>query len=782
MNRAERRRRGLTRSRISRTGSLASAGVLMSVGLFGAYTGSPRIQRAYATTAPASCGANPSVYSVTVDDSLIAALNNPTVTCIEIQGIVELQKDLPVLTDDSWVPYRQSNGLTIFGTGDDTLDGQGTWQGINVTIDDTPVPSITDDVRLSFSDLTLSEVGGSGGALYAYLEYQSQDLLIDFDGVQVLGNTSAGYGGAVYAASFSGGVSSVYVNVTDSTFSGNSGVGSGGAIFVSTQDDSAIVNVSTSTFSDNHVSKDTPNPNDYAFGGAISVRAWDPMGFGFALAKVGPNSTFAGNTVTAPDKAHGGAIWSGEYVQINGTPSQPVRFTDDSASGFGGGFYARIGTEVTGAIFEGNTAQVGGAIYNFDGPLSVTDTTIRNNTALDNAGGIYSCCETALVERSAVVNNTAYGSSGGGIYVFFGPLVIENSFIGGNSADTRGGGIFMKDFLGDVDLRFSTVYDDTTSSGQSTEIWARSITSTASVVGSSSTGNIWEFTGNLDDSYSVSTSDDTVFAGDGSENFAPGDLEFDAPDGAAPGQWGRTPSATSPLTTPEPNGLAPLFNPLPGITADQLGVTRVAPFTIGARQFVPPSPPTPPAPAPSVPASAPREVRAEAGVESAKASWLPPASTGSFPVTSYQAVASPGGHACLVAAPALTCTITGLTPGSPYTVTARALTGAGWSEASAPSSVVVPLGPEVPTILITNARDRTQKAMARIEGTTTGLVGAEVVPYLRMAGQTDFKPGASTRTVDAEGDFVWQRKAKKRFTVYFVSGDVTSNRLVIRPE
>ena len=42
-NRAERRRRGMTRSRMKRTGSLASAGVLVSAGLFGAYVGNPRL-------------------------------------------------------------------------------------------------------------------------------------------------------------------------------------------------------------------------------------------------------------------------------------------------------------------------------------------------------------------------------------------------------------------------------------------------------------------------------------------------------------------------------------------------------------------------------------------------------------------------------------------------------------------------------------------------------------------------------------------------------------------
>ena len=241
----------------------------------------------------------------------------------------------------------------------------------------------------------------------------------------------------------------------------------------------------------------------------------------------------------------------------------------------------------------------------------------------------------------------------------------------------------------------------------------------------------------------------------------------------------------------------------PGLTLSSTGVISGTPTTPGTYAFtarvsgpvddsttaqtitVPGgSDPNPPGPAPAAPASPPQDVRAVAGIESATVSWLPPASTGSFPVTSYQAVASPGGQACLVTAPALTCTIIGLTAGTPYTVTARALTGAGWGATSSPSETVVPLSPPTPaaTILITSSRDPAQKSIARVEGTTTGLVDAEVVPYVRIAGQKAFKPGASTRTVDAEGNFVWQRKAKKRFTVYFVSGDVTSNRLVIRPE
>ena len=876
MNRADRRRRVFTRSRLARGGTLASAGVLMSAGLFGAYTGSPRIQRAYASN-PAPCQ---NAYLVATDDSLVAALNVPDETCIEIQGTITLNQALPRVEAALWINHlRESSGLTIFGdpsNGLDAIDGGGTQSGIRILLNNGQTP-VTSDVLLSFSDLTLSNFGPSGGgAVYAYLAGQPHDLRVDFDGVLVSGNSAGGSGAALYAASYEYGVpmsSSTYVTVTDSSFTGNTsglsgstaGGGNGGALFIATRDDSAIVTVSNSTFTDNHVADGTA-----ARGGAIAVHTWDANGN--AVAIVGPGTTFDQNTVSGPSgNAHGGAIATSGYLQVNGTPSQPVVFTDDSASGFGGAIYTKSGASFTSARLYGNTAEFGGGVYNADGSLTLVGTTVSNNTALASAGGIYSYSATSepvLIESSAVVGNNAQAGDGGGLYVSKSPLFLENSFIGGNSAGVRGGGIFMKDLNADVDLRFTTVYDDTVSvGGVATEIWARNITSTMSVVGNGTTGDIWEFPGTLDDSYSVSTADDTAFVGLGSGDESPGTLGLGQLNGAEPGTLGRTPNVSSMLATPGLGGFAPLMNPLPAVTHDQLGVLRVAPFTIGSRQavvaatpsvssvspstgtttggdsitiygsgftgatgatiggtsilnfavvddttitgttpggaagtaaatvtgpggtgslpsaftFVAPSP-NPPAPAPSTLASPPREVRASARLESAAVAWLPPTSTGSFPVTSYQAVASPGGGTCMVAAPTLTCTITGLKPGTPYTVTARALTGAGWSEASTPRPVVVPLGPEMPTILITNSRDRAQKSMARVEGTTTGLVGAEVVPYLRVAGQTAFTPGTSTRTVDAEGNFVWQRKSKKRFTVYFTSGDVTSNRLVIRPE
>ncbi len=91
-----------------------------------------------------------------------------------------------------------------------------------------------------------------------------------------------------------------------------------------------------------------------------------------------------------------------------------------------------------------------------------------------------------------------------------------------------------------------------------------------------------------------------------------------------------------------------------------------------------PDPPAPDPPAPVVmPPSSPLNVAGEPGDASATITWSSPASAGSSPISNYQAVVSPGGSSCLVAAPALTRTVSGLTNGTAHTASVRALNGAG---------------------------------------------------------------------------------------------------------
>lgn len=199
-----------------------------------------------------------------------------------------------------------------------------------------------------------------------------------------------------------------------------------------------------------------------------------------------------------------------------------------------------------------------------------------------------------------------------------------------------------------------------------------------------------------------------------------------------------------------------------------------------------PPDPTPPTPTPSTPPSSPRDVSAAAGDGSAMVTWSAPASSGSFPVTNYQVQATPGGQSCLVSAPTLSCEMNGLTNGTSYAFTVRALSGAGWSSWSSPSDPVTPTPPNPPveqTIVISGSRSTQGPSReVRIMGTTTGFdEGAVLRPWLRFPGQNGFRTGLARIEVSSSGDFTWKRRTAKKVAMYVASadGDVRSNRVVI---
>ena len=187
------------------------------------------------------------------------------------------------------------------------------------------------------------------------------------------------------------------------------------------------------------------------------------------------------------------------------------------------------------------------------------------------------------------------------------------------------------------------------------------------------------------------------------------------------------------------------------------------------------SPPTPPAPV--FPPSAPREVTATAGDDSVSVFWQPPASSGSFPVTSYQVRSIPESAGCLTSE--LTCDIQELQTGTEYVVEVRALNGAGWGPWSVASDPVTPVGPQ--SIMITGSRTRIDgRPGVEVLGTTTGLVGSQVTPWIRFPGPNPYTAGSGVRTVAEDGTFTWQRRTGKKIYVYFRSGDIRSSRIIIR--
>ena len=192
-----------------------------------------------------------------------------------------------------------------------------------------------------------------------------------------------------------------------------------------------------------------------------------------------------------------------------------------------------------------------------------------------------------------------------------------------------------------------------------------------------------------------------------------------------------------------------------------------------------PSPEPTPEPAPEL-ATAPRVVVAEAGDRSAVVSWSVPASSGSFPVSHYLATSAPGAHTCLVVVPALTCEVGGLSNGTAYTFTVKALTGAGWSAASEPSNAVVPRPSAGPSIVITGSRDGNR---IEVTGMTYGFgIGAILNPWVRLAGQTAYSQGSAQVLVSMDGTFAWGRTTGKKVSVYMQTpdGSVRSNTVTIR--
>ncbi|MBU6310919.1 MAG: fibronectin type III domain-containing protein [Actinomycetales bacterium] len=192
---------------------------------------------------------------------------------------------------------------------------------------------------------------------------------------------------------------------------------------------------------------------------------------------------------------------------------------------------------------------------------------------------------------------------------------------------------------------------------------------------------------------------------------------------------------------------------------------------------VTPQAPAPPTPAPVFPPGAPGSVTAVPGNGSATVTWAAPASTGSYPVSTYQVSASPGGSSCMTSA--LTCEVSGLANGKTYTFTVRALSGAGWGTPSAASNAVTPTAPAARTILITGSRDPGDRRIVVVTGRTTGLAGEQLTPWARIPGRTDYTAGQTTVTVASDGTFTWTRKANKRTQVYFTHDTTTSNTITI---
>jgi hypothetical protein len=125
------------------------------------------------------------------------------------------------------------------------------------------------------------------------------------------------------------------------------------------------------------------------------------------------------STITSNSAADGGAV----LIQSGSLAINRSKILNNLATNSGGGVVARgVPVTVVDSTFSGNLSdEYGGAIYLYQGSLSLSGTTISANAADNNHDGL---------------------GSGGGIYNQSGTMSVVNSTISGNSAGEGGGGIF----------------------------------------------------------------------------------------------------------------------------------------------------------------------------------------------------------------------------------------------------------------------------------------------------------------------------------------------------
>ena len=245
-----------------------------------------------------------------------------------------------------------------------------------------------------------------------------------------------------------GAISGSDVILSNCTLQSNHAQMSGGAIRTS-----GTWNISNCTFDSNTAAGD---------GGAVSSRDGTatiqystftsnsaPFTAGGALDIEGTasfsvvNSTFSGNSAFI-----GGAIYNGSYISL-------------SDSAFFGNFASNAG--VGGAIFNASTSDIsrtnfsnnsttgdglGGAIYS-DGTISITASTLSGNSTLDDGGGGAVYNDGTLSIRDSTLSGNVVGASinfavQGGAIFNDGDLTIADSTVANNISgnDTQGAGIY----------------------------------------------------------------------------------------------------------------------------------------------------------------------------------------------------------------------------------------------------------------------------------------------------------------------------------------------------
>ena len=250
---------------------------------------------------------------------------------------------------------------------------------------------------------------------------------------------SAGVGGAIKILNSD-------LTVTNSTFTNNSAlnstIGNGGAIYIDgAKGDNGKITIRGSTFTNNTAT---------AYGGALFNNIYNNN------QTLVENSTFSGNTVGGGQNGQGAAIWStgdpvlgGGIWTVNANKTtltvSNTTIANNTASQQGGGIWLGRhpnGINISSTTLSGNTAtnSNGGAIAVGDnGKLNITNSTISGNQvkgAYSMGAGIAAVSGQTTITNTTIANNTASWQGGGIITTV--PMTLKNTIVANNIAKNGG--------------------------------------------------------------------------------------------------------------------------------------------------------------------------------------------------------------------------------------------------------------------------------------------------------------------------------------------------------
>jgi CSLREA domain-containing protein len=246
-----------------------------------------------------------------------------------------------------------------------------------------------------------------GGGIYD--DYGSKFHLMDTD---ITSNTSANYGGGVYLYSSKFEAEGGSIDTNDATEQDGGGIYDG---------DYSDISLTNQSLDGNTAGSD--GGGAYVGYGSLSIA----------------DSSVDGNTAVN----YGGGL----YVYYSGLSLDNSSVDlNEATNEDGGGIYfdeSDSTNSITDSSVNENTAgDDGGGIWNEYSSVSLSNSSVDDNISNDDGGGIYSSYSTLKVHGGSSVDSNKASTYGGGIYSYYGTTEVSGSTVNDNVADTSDGGFY----------------------------------------------------------------------------------------------------------------------------------------------------------------------------------------------------------------------------------------------------------------------------------------------------------------------------------------------------